>query len=73
MELKDDAIFLRQVSTKQDKKNDAKKGRFVSQFSRTKEWSKSMSDTFFKRTNNRMTNRMSVDHRLIKVIPLLFV
>ena len=49
-----------------------KKNRFVSPFSRAKEWTQNMSNNFFKRTNNRMSQRMTKEHHLIKVMRSLF-
>ena len=60
--------LLRQASTIQERATDRKKGVFVAPFSRTRVWSKKMSDHFFVRTGHRMKEKLPVEHHLKNVL-----
>ena len=67
MGLEDDNNFLRQVSTVQERNNDEERNIYVAPFSRTKTWTRPMSNTFFDRTRFRMSQRLPKKYHLINV------
>ena len=71
MDLADDDKFLRQTSTKQERKTDVERNQFVAPFSRNKYWTVSMSNNFFARTKQRIIQRLEQKHHLINVRHIL--
>ena len=71
MGLADDDMFLRQTSTRQKRETYIKRNQFNASFSRQLYWTVNMSNNFFTRTKQRISQRLEQKHHFINVRHIL--